>query len=117
MSIYPGDMDADCIPLCDALNALPGICTVESCCGHGIDTHRIFFTVVLVEHLSPILRSIESSAWRCEVFWTNGQGIAMFMLKGPIGQASMPGGANDLASWIRNDNGDGERPSPPGDRP
>lgn len=27
--------DPDVIPLCDALNRLPGVCTVQSCAGHG----------------------------------------------------------------------------------
>lgn len=37
----PGDLgelgwpDPDIIPLCDALNEFPGVCTVQSCAGHG----------------------------------------------------------------------------------
>ncbi len=27
--------DPEIIPLCDALNQLPGVCTLQSCCGHG----------------------------------------------------------------------------------
>ena len=29
-----GYVDADIVPLCDALNRLPGICTLQSCAGH-----------------------------------------------------------------------------------
>ena len=32
---YPKDMDKDMIPLCDALNALPGVRTFFCCSGHG----------------------------------------------------------------------------------
>lgn len=94
-------MDVDCIPLCDALNALPGIKTVESCCGHGQATHRIFFTAGSVEALGPILQACESSGWDVEVFWVNGQGVAMFVLEGPIGPPDIAGGANDFGSWLK----------------
>ena len=29
-----GDPDPDIYPLCDRLNALPGVCTLQSCAGH-----------------------------------------------------------------------------------
>lgn len=32
---YVGKMDAECLPLCDALNEWPSIETMYSCCGHG----------------------------------------------------------------------------------
>lgn len=31
---YDEYMDKECIPICDALNELPGVTTFESCCGH-----------------------------------------------------------------------------------
>lgn len=43
MRHYDENMDIECIPLCDALNALPGITTTESCCGHGKEPFRIWF--------------------------------------------------------------------------
>ena len=103
---YPDDMDAECILICDALNALPGIKTSESCCGHGERPHRIFFTSVLIEHLMPILRAADSSAWHVEVDCavstsTGFADIAIFMLEGPIGPADIAGGANDFASWLK----------------
>jgi hypothetical protein len=42
---YDGKMDEEVIPLCDALNSLIGITTIESCCGHGKETFTIFFRV------------------------------------------------------------------------
>lgn len=32
---YDEHMDQECIPLCDAINLIPGLHTIESCCGHG----------------------------------------------------------------------------------
>lgn len=107
---YPDDMDIECVKLCDVLNDLAGIRTCSSCCGHGDRPYRIFFTTVLVEHLHPILRAIESSAWRVEISWSNGTGIALCMLQGPVGTADIPGGANDLATWIKQDHSNAELP-------
>ena len=42
---YLGEMDPECVRLCDAMNALPVIRTTESCCGHGKSPYRIFFKV------------------------------------------------------------------------
>ena len=36
-------MDNECIKLCEALNKLEGIETVESCCGHGKGDYHIWF--------------------------------------------------------------------------
>jgi len=41
----PPDMDSEVVALCKALNSLPGIVTVESCCGHGRYPFRIWFDV------------------------------------------------------------------------
>ena len=97
---YPGTMDPECIPLCDALNSLPGIHTRESCCGHGKHPHMVFFTAETVESLRPILQSTSSSGWHVEARWANGGDTIYFMLEGPTGPPEMPGGANDLASWL-----------------
>ena len=43
--VYDDYMDREVIPLCNAMNSLPGIETFESCCGHGDHPARIFFTV------------------------------------------------------------------------
>ncbi len=41
----PEDIDPECKNLCIALNALPGIETTESCCGHGEGPYHIWFRV------------------------------------------------------------------------
>ncbi len=40
---YDGYMDAEVIAFCDALNAIPGITTTESCCGHGRGPFKVWF--------------------------------------------------------------------------
>lgn len=47
-------MDKEVIPLCDALNKLHGISTVESCCGHGKHPFRIFFIAETLDNLPPV---------------------------------------------------------------
>jgi len=42
---YDKYMDKDVIPLCNAINALPGVKTIGSCCGHGEHEFRIWFMV------------------------------------------------------------------------
>jgi hypothetical protein len=37
---YPGTPDPDIYGLVDALNALPGVCTVQSCSGHGPEERK-----------------------------------------------------------------------------
>ena len=42
---YQGVMDSEVIDLCNAINALPGLKTEGSCCGHGKGLFSIFFQV------------------------------------------------------------------------
>jgi hypothetical protein len=43
--MIPVDLDLECKNLCIALNALPGIETEDSCCGHGEEMYHIWFRV------------------------------------------------------------------------
>lgn len=43
---YPPDMDKDMIPLCDALNALPGVRTFFCCSGHGRGNEGEFYVTM-----------------------------------------------------------------------
>lgn len=53
---YDGNMDKECIPICDALNSIPDVHTVESCCGHCKDRFIIFFTCNNSHSLAIIAR-------------------------------------------------------------
>lgn len=93
LSSYPPDMDPQCVSICDAMNALPGIQTVSSCCGHGERPLWIQFRAETIECLGPLLRGISSNEkWRVGVFWlsiVNRLNPRMhrlyFRLDGPVG--------------------------------
>jgi hypothetical protein len=53
--------DPEVVPLCQAMNALPGIKTTESCCGHGKEPFRIWFKVDEGDHrgLFVLTRSVD----------------------------------------------------------
>ncbi len=57
---YPEDIDKECIPLCDAINKIKGLKTTESCCGHGKDEFRIWFSVNKDNELELLLYYIDS---------------------------------------------------------
>ena len=56
------EMDPEVVTLCKALNALPGVVTTESCCGHGKDTFKIWFQVdatpVSVDHKNACMQGL-----------------------------------------------------------
>jgi hypothetical protein len=82
---YDEYMDAECIPLCDALNLLPGIRTFESCCGHGNNEFLICFEADTIESLRPLLVAIDERPWRVEAHWASGGNALYFNLLGPVG--------------------------------
>lgn len=90
MQKYDGRMDLECIPLCDALNSLPGISTFESCCGHGELPFRIWFHADTLEAL--IIPTISFNkfygnkiGWRIEVCHSEHPLKVNFMVEGPVG--------------------------------
>lgn len=40
---YDEHMDKEVVPLCNAINSLSGLFTIESCCGHGKHPFMIWF--------------------------------------------------------------------------
>jgi hypothetical protein len=52
---HDANMDPECIPLCDAINSMPGLRTLESCCGHGKEHFRIWFAAESLTYLPPLL--------------------------------------------------------------
>lgn len=101
---YPPDMDKECIPLCDAINALPGLQTTESCCGHGKSPFRVFLKMPGdPQTLLPLLYYIDAchsgiKGWRCEVYTDCGKGGPFLMVEGPIGDYA---GANYIAEYLK----------------
>lgn len=97
---YPADIDPECIPLCDALNDLPGVRTVASCCGHGESPFQILFVSDTIECVGYVADAVAhgpfrawSRGWRVEVHgyhfedgaqsWQ--EGVTVFALIGPVG--------------------------------
>jgi hypothetical protein len=91
---YPGNIDAECIELCNAINSIDGLQTCESCCGHGKRAMRIWIVAEKVKNLMTIGRildrrySIILHDWKCEVNCTDGKfGVIFFLHSGnTIGQ-------------------------------
>ena len=60
---YDAVMDPQCFPICDAINRIPGVRTLESCCGHGKHPFRVWLDfegeegyknlAILLYHLDP----------------------------------------------------------------
>lgn len=48
-------MDVECLALCDAINKLPGLQTIESCCGHGKESFNIWFVAEDLKYLPALL--------------------------------------------------------------
>lgn len=76
---YPSDMDKDMIPICDALNSLPGVRTFFCCSGHGRGYEGEFYICMgcsSTPSMKRILRAfdheVNDSSYNVEVdhlFW------------------------------------------------
>lgn len=92
-SISDGGLDEEVIPLCTAMNALPGIITKESCSGHGKEPAIIFFNVEdgKQDGLFFLTRCVDVRYWKYGHRWTislsvgdtyeNGQLPTFFLLR------------------------------------
>jgi len=56
----PDHMDPEAVPLVDAMNAIPGIVTTESCCGHGRGRFLVFFQATDPDGLFFLSRCIDT---------------------------------------------------------
>ena len=66
MIVLPDDIDVECYYLCRALNSLPGLDTIESCCGHGKEKYRIWFRAAYPKTINPLIRMLyEHPGWEC----------------------------------------------------
>lgn len=68
---YPKDMDKDMIPLCDALNALPGVRTFFCCSGHGRGEDGAFYILLGCRSARSLKRIVAGfngrGRWRSDV--------------------------------------------------
>ena len=69
---YTGIMDHECIKLCNSINKIPGIETIESCCSHRLDNFNIWFIVDNLEKLPILLYFCDPChvgfRWWCKVY-------------------------------------------------
>lgn len=67
---YDEFMDAECVDLCNAMNSLPGIVTMESCCGHSSSPYQIFFRVTdSKQGLFFLTRCTDHRYWKYGYLW------------------------------------------------
>ena len=83
-------MDRECTELYNAMNEIPGIRTVESCCGHGKDNYRIWFFTKGLRYLPRLLYWFNGChcgfyGWKCFVKTDCAMSPAFFCIEGPIG--------------------------------
>lgn len=50
-----GNIDAECVTLCDSINKMKGLKTTYSCCGHGKQPFYIFIAPEHHDNLSPLV--------------------------------------------------------------
>ena len=103
---YNGCMDPECIALCDAMNTIPGIRTASSCCGHGKREYNIFFSVVSLKALPPLLYWFAGChcgfyGWRVIVATDCARSPVHFYVEGPVGAYDQ---AETIAALIVKDN-------------
>ena len=84
-------MDQECIELCNAMNLMPGIATVESCCGHGDHPYHIWFWAEDIGCLPDLLYWFDSchcgyQGWCVKVKTDCAKRPATFYVEGPVGE-------------------------------
>lgn len=63
-------MDAECVDLCNAINSMKGLETVESCCGHNDQPYRIFFKCHDIPALRFLQSCIDNRYWEYGNLWS-----------------------------------------------
>ena len=84
-------LDRECASLCNALNLLPGICTVESCCGHGEWPFRIWFVTKGLRYLPRLCYWFDGCHcgcydWHVVVSTDCAMNPVTFRVEGPTGR-------------------------------
>jgi len=98
-----GNIDKECWKLVDAINRLPGLCTIESCCGHGTSFFMIKVSPRKVVDLVPLLYYLDEchntfSGWWCEIYTDCAMQPPFYSIVGPKGAYEE---ADQIAKLIR----------------
>ena len=104
----PFDLDPECLSLFKAMNALPGIRTVESCCGHGQRPFMIWFVPDDFECLPDLLYWIDPchtdlKRWRCRVYTDFSKSPVVFLLESQTKGEEAYAEADEIAKMIEAD--------------
>ena len=102
-------MDPECVRLCAAMNLVPGISTIESCCGHGETAFRIWFVASDLEDLPPILYWFDGchcghSGWTITASTDCAMSPVHFMVEGPTTDNGAVAQADRISELLENDN-------------
>ena len=86
----PADIDPECIPLCAALNAMRGIQTNSSCCGHSGQPFRVWFAPENLDALPQVLYWFDAChsgrfGWNIRTYTDCVGDYARFVIEGPDG--------------------------------
>ena len=98
-------MDPECIPLCTAINRLPGLHTYESCCGHGDHDFWVFLMADTLDALRPLAYYLDPChcgcyGWQAVAFTDcSPTGQVKFQVEGPTGPDGYEA-ANHIAGLI-----------------
>jgi hypothetical protein len=96
--VPPKDIDKECVDICKAINLLPGVFTIESCCGHRKTPYWIFFRLdeespqglmfglpMLLYSMRHFANDCHTSRWRVDVSTDCSGDVATFTLEGSKG--------------------------------
>lgn len=102
---YDERMDKECIKLCDAMNLIEGITTIESCCGHGTGRFAVSFVADSLAALPNLLYWFDAChsgerGWGCIVTTDCAKSPVHFHIDGPVGAYDA---ANRIANLIELD--------------
>lgn len=85
---YDGNMDKECIKLCDILNSYQSIKTFESCCGHLKDRYSIWFfcnDIITVSRLGRCVdHNYSDGKWELLVDSTDTHPTGVFWLRSKV---------------------------------
>jgi|SRR5579862_6344814 len=111
--IPPEDIDKECVAICQAMNFLPGLSTIESCCGHGKTPYWIFFRLdeesseglmfglpMLLYSMRHFKEDCHTSRWQVLVDTDCLGDAATFRLQGPVGTQSVKE-SKEMAKFLK----------------
>jgi hypothetical protein len=105
---YDGNMDNECIKLCNTLNSIPSIDTFESCCGHLKDRYSIWFfcnDIITISRLGRCVeRNYSDGKWELLVDSTDTHPTGVFCLRSKVpfqDYVEMDESVNELCNGIQ----------------